>query len=60
MAKIVYLKVEGEIIHNQSGFQELMNEIQTLPDDLMFVFESTGISKFLETFCQKTALTVGR
>ena len=48
---------EGEVIHNQVGFQELMNEIQTLPEDLMLVFESTGIySKPVETFCQKNQI----
>lgn len=48
---------EGEVIHNQTGFQELLNEIQTLPDDLMLVFESTGIySKPIEAFCQKNQI----
>lgn len=48
---------EGEIEHNQAGFQELMDEIQTLPDDLILVFESTGIySKPLETFCQRNQI----
>lgn len=48
---------EGEFNHNQSGFQDLLNEIHTLPDDLMLVFESTGIySKPLETFCNKNNL----
>ncbi|MDY0393266.1 hypothetical protein RWE15_01020 [Virgibacillus halophilus] len=56
--KVVYdgqnCLTEGEVIHNQAGFQELMNEIRTLPEDLMLVFESTGIySKPVETFCQK-------
>lgn len=45
---------EGEILHNQAGFQELLEEIQNLPGDLMLVFESTGIySRPVETFCQK-------
>jgi len=48
---------EGEVIHNQDGFQELLNEIHTLPEDMMLVFESTGIySKPVETFCQKNKL----
>lgn len=48
---------EGEVIHSQAGFQELLYEIYTLPEDLMLVFESTGIySKTLETFCQKNQL----
>src|SRR5690625_101511 len=48
---------EGEIVHNQAGFQKLMTEIQTLPNDLMLVFESTGIySKPVETFCQKNQI----
>ncbi|MDY0394418.1 transposase [Virgibacillus halophilus] len=59
--KVVYdgqnCLTEGEVIHNQAGFQELMNEIRTLPEDLMLVFESTGIySKPVETFCQKNQL----
>src|SRR5699024_12527703 len=38
-------------------FQKLMTEIQTLPNDLMLVFESTGIySKPVETFCQKNQI----
>lgn len=49
---------EGEVIHSQAGFQELLNEIRTLPEeDLMLVFESTGIySKPIESFCQKNQL----
>nr|WP_289039622.1 IS110 family transposase [uncultured Allobacillus sp.] len=45
---------EGEVIHNQAGFQALEDEILELPEDLMLVFESTGIySKPVETFCQQ-------
>lgn len=48
---------EGEILHNQAGFQELLEEIQNLPGDLMLVFESTGIySRPVETFCQKNQI----
>jgi|SRR5690625_84852 len=48
---------EGEVIHNQAGFQELINEIRSLPEELMLVFESTGVySKPVETFCQKNQL----
>ncbi|MEI3598671.1 MULTISPECIES: IS110 family transposase [unclassified Oceanobacillus] len=48
---------EGEVIHSRAGFQELLDEIYTLPEDLMLVFESTGIySKTVETFCQKNQL----
>lgn len=49
---------EGEVIHSQAGFQDLLNEIRTLPEeDLMLVFESTGIySKPVETFCQNNQL----
>lgn len=48
---------EGEVVHNQTGFQELLNEIHSLPKDIMLVFESTGIySKQVETFCQKNQL----
>lgn len=48
---------EGEVIHSQAGFQGLLDEIRTLPEDLMLVFESTGIySKTVETFCQKNQL----
>ena len=48
---------EGKVEHSQAGFQELMDEIQTLPNDLILVFESTGIySKPVETFCQKNQI----
>jgi len=48
---------EGEFIHNQIGYQNLLNEIYSLPKDIMLVFESTGIySKQVETFCQKNKL----
>lgn len=48
---------EGEVIHSQAGFQGLLDEIRTLPEDLILVFESTGIySKTVETFCQKNQL----
>ncbi|GAB3800531.1 IS110 family transposase [Virgibacillus kimchii] len=48
---------EGEIIHNQAGFEELINEIRNLPEDLILVFKSAGIySKPVETFCQKNQL----
>ena len=48
---------EEEVIHDQIGFQDLMNEIQSLPEDLMLVFESTGMySRPVETFCQKNQL----
>lgn len=44
----------GEIVHSKTSFQELLDEIHTLPDDLMLIFESTGVySKPLETFCKK-------
>ena len=48
---------EGEVIHSQVGFQSLLDEIRTLPDDMMLVFEATGIySKPVETFCRKNQL----
>lgn len=48
---------EGEVIHSQVGFQGLLDEIRTLPDDMMLVFEATGIySKPVETFCRKNQL----
>lgn len=34
---------ESEILHIQTGFQELLEEIQKLPEDPVLVFESTGI-----------------
>jgi len=34
-----------------------MDEVQALPDHLMFVFESTGVyPKLVETLCQKSNL----
>ncbi|MYL47145.1 IS110 family transposase [Virgibacillus halodenitrificans] len=48
---------EGEIIHNKEGFQVLLDEIQSLPEEPILVFESTGIySKPVETFCQRNQL----
>ncbi|WP_139785623.1 IS110 family transposase [Cytobacillus gottheilii] len=48
---------EGEILHNKIGFQTLIEEIWSLPDQPILVFESTGIySKPIETFCQKNNL----
>ncbi|MDO6451893.1 transposase [Oceanobacillus profundus] len=50
---------EEEVTHDQIGFQELMNEIQSLPEDLMLVFESTGMySRPVETFCQKKSVVL--
>ncbi|MEK5379846.1 IS110 family transposase [Niallia sp. FSL W8-0635] len=49
---------EGEILHNKFGFQALLEEIHSLPEEPKIVFESTGIySKPVETFCQKNNLT---
>jgi transposase len=49
--------LEGEIFHNQVGFQTLLDEIQLLPEDPTLVFESTGIySKPVETFCERNQL----
>ncbi len=49
--------LEGEILHNQFGFQTLLDEIQLLPEDPTLVFESTGIySKPVETFCERNQL----
>lgn len=48
---------EGEILHNKIGFEALLNEIQSLPESPILVFESTGIySKPVETFCQRNQL----
>ncbi|MCK0471299.1 IS110 family transposase [Halalkalibacter sp. APA_J-10(15)] len=48
---------EGEIAHNQYGFQQLLDKIQCLTGKMMVVFESTGIySKPVEAFCQKNKL----
>ncbi len=48
---------EEEIAHNQLGFQQLFDHIQTLPGSVTVVFEATGIySKPVETFCQRNAL----
>ncbi|MFA9459193.1 transposase [Halalkalibacter sp. AB-rgal2] len=48
---------EGEIAHNQYGFQQLLDKIQRLTGKMMVVFESTGIySKPIESFCQKNKL----
>lgn len=34
----------GKFIHNEIGFQNLLNEIHSLPKDIMFLFE------LIETF----------
>ncbi|WP_026702953.1 IS110 family RNA-guided transposase [Salibacterium aidingense] len=48
---------EGEFLHNRSGFQVLLDEISSLSEEPILVFESTGIySKPVETFCQKNHL----
>ncbi|MBM7714116.1 transposase [Siminovitchia sp. FSL H7-0308] len=48
---------EGEIIHNKEGFQALLAEIQSLPEEPILVFESTGVySKPVETLCQRNKL----
>lgn len=48
---------EGEVLHNKIGFQSLLDEIQSLPEKPILVFESTGIySKPVEMFCQKNNL----
>ncbi|WP_086348073.1 IS110 family transposase [Candidatus Enterococcus clewellii] len=49
---------EGKVVHNQEGFQLLLEEIQTLPEVPEIVFEATGIySRPLEKFCQDNKLT---
>lgn len=48
---------EEENLHNQVDFQALLDEIKSLPEEHILVFESTGIySKPVETFCQKNNL----
>lgn len=48
---------EGEILHNRVGFQMLLDEIKSLPEEPVLVFESTGIySRPVETFCLKNQL----
>lgn len=48
---------EGEIAHNQYGFEQLLDKIQHLTGKVMIVFEATGIySKPVEAFCQKNKL----
>jgi len=48
---------EGEFFHNKVGFQAFLDEIRSLPEESVLVFESTGIySKPVETFCQKNEL----
>ncbi|WP_204871270.1 IS110 family transposase, partial [Pullulanibacillus pueri] len=48
---------EGEILHNESGFQTLLDEIRNLSEKPILVFESTGIySKPVEIFCRENQL----
>src|SRR5699024_5159127 len=48
---------EGEVIHNQAGFQELINEIRSLHGEMTPVIESRGeYYKPVETFCEKNQL----
>ncbi|MGY3779731.1 IS110 family transposase, partial [Isobaculum melis] len=49
---------EGEILHTKSDFDNLLQEIQQLPETPSIVFESTGIySRVIETFCQNNHLS---
>ncbi|MBC9705124.1 MAG: IS110 family transposase [Enterococcus sp.] len=44
---------EGKIKHNQVGFQQLLQEINSLSETPEIVFEATGVySRPLEKFCQ--------
>ncbi|GGA65631.1 hypothetical protein GCM10008025_06790 [Ornithinibacillus halotolerans] len=48
---------EGELLHDKPGFQMLLDEILSLPEEPIIVFEATGIySKPVETFCQRNQL----
>lgn len=48
---------EGKIQHNQAGFQQLLKEINALPETPEIVFEATGVySRPVEKFCQDNHL----